>query len=110
MNLSVRFDRFLLDRQNKEQDSTLPTLDRDYIPTVGIGMDSSYLQTVERESRRIRWLPSISVQVLYWQSRTYYDNLQREEDDGIRSLGQDWLIQTTSYEDRENHPFCHTLR
>lgn len=62
----------------------MPTLDRDYIPTVGIGMDSSYLQTVERESRRIRWLPSISVQVLYWQSRTYYDNLQREEDDGIR--------------------------
>lgn len=85
MNLSVRFDRFLLDRQNKEQDSTLPTLDRDYIPTVGIGMDSSYLQTVDRESRRIRWLPSISVQVLYWQSRTYNDNLQREEDDGIRS-------------------------
>lgn len=79
MNLSVRFDRFLLDRQNKEQDSTLPTLDRDYIPTVGVGMDSSYLQTVERESRRIRWLP-----MLYWQSRTYYDNLQREEDDGIR--------------------------
>lgn len=31
-----------------EQGSTLPTLDRDYIPTVGIGIDSSFLQTVER--------------------------------------------------------------
>lgn len=26
----------------------MPTLDRDYIPTVGIGKDSSYLQTVVR--------------------------------------------------------------
>lgn len=48
LNLSVRFDRFLPKRQNIEQDSTLPTLDRDYIPTVGIRIDSPFLQTVER--------------------------------------------------------------